>query len=240
MQGDVQLELMPVDTQLYKSSPLYLKQRQISKYMHHRRIPDWSGKYFAFKKEVAESYGPDYLTDGKGGYYSKEYKTTKKFYILNIKKRAFADGRISQEDKAKALKDFFRENGLGQIQHQKLNNQGISGWKQKFDAISRDIKRYLVNNMNPSLVTVLNNVDVALLCPHDEHNNELIFPSAYNEVEVLNEIHSEVVVPDSRDGGKTGIFADLGKVNGAYKGIIDEQKQKVEREAMDNSLMIVD
>lgn len=241
-QGDVQLELILVNTQLYKTRPLYAKQRQISKYMNHRRIADWSGKYFAFKKEVAESYGSGYLTDGKGGYYSKTYKVKESFHILNIKKRAFADGRISQENKAKALKDFFRANGLGQIQHQEFYYRGISDnddKKRKFDAISRDLKRYL-NNMNPSLATVLNNVGVALSCPHDEKNNELILPSAYEEAKVLNEIHSEVVVPDSRVGGETGRFANLAAVNGLYKGIIDGQKRKIDREDTDNSLVIVD
>lgn len=238
-QGDVQLELIPVDTQLYKSRPLYLKQLKISKYMRHGRTSDWSGKYFASKKEVAESYGSDYLTDGKGGYYSKTYKVKKPFFILNIKKRAFADGNIPQKDKANALKKFFRERGLGLIQHQNLYNEGDICWRQAFHDISRELKRFL-NNNGPSLAAVLHNVGVALLCPHDQQNNELIFPALYQEGRVVNEIHSEVVVLNSRDGGETGRFANLDEVNGAYKGIIEEQKRKIKCESRDSSFIIVD
>lgn len=172
--------------------------------MLHGRTPDWSGKYFAFKKEVAESYGADYLTDGKGGYFWNEYKAKEPFNVLSIKNPAFSDGRISQENKAKALINFFRENGLGKIQHQKFYYQGMpdnDDRKKKFDYISREIKRYF-NNMNPSLFTVLHNVDVALKCPHDEQNDELIFPSLYDEMKVLRETKREVVVPDSRMGMK--------------------------------------
>lgn len=172
--GDVQLKVYPVGTELFKSRPLYPKQKFISKYMR-QSVGDWGGQYFAFEEELAQRYGGNYLTKEKGGFHLKKYKVTSPFYALKIKQQEFGEGDISQETKALKLKEFFKVSALGNIAepdfYKNRNNQ-YQQMKEKFDDLSKYLRRDFTPPSVP-LITTLNVENLAMECPHDSSSTEL-------------------------------------------------------------------
>ncbi|KAJ6638768.1 hypothetical protein Bhyg_11506 [Pseudolycoriella hygida] len=168
------------------------------------RTPDWAGQYFAFSEPIAQSYGTDYLTNEKGGFYVKTYELKHDFQVLLIKNKKFADGSIRQETKASALKKFFKSNGLGK----RADNRNIA--ESKYIKISENLKK-LYSNPNVPLISTLNNIDLAVECPHDNSNNELIIPLNLKWSDVLREISSKVFVYGLRSAahGSYETFKDI-------------------------------
>lgn len=229
------MKLMRKGKKLYKSVPMYDKQKKIDAYMKHRiSRPEWSGRYFADNEEVAKSYGQDYLTDGKGGFYLITMEFKKDVYILSIKNKQFADGSIPQETKAQKLKDFFKDNGLGNIR----DKGSIPDYL--FTKISEELKRYYHVRSIP-LVATLNNLQLALECPHDQSNTEIIFPASYNVNDVLKGTNSKLYVHASgSDPSDVRGFNNINEVTGRYKTALDYQKNKIDRENEDSRDIIVD
>jgi len=240
--GDIQLTKFMRGKIVYKSRVLFDKQRYITKYMHHKiSRPEWAGQYFAFNKEVAESYGADYLTNGKGGYYLKEYELDQLLYVLKIKNQAFADPTISQEIKARKLKEFFKMYALGNIEYQQFYNKKPVDQQlfTKFDDLFRELRRNF-ETLSVPLITTLGASKVAVECPHDRSNYELIVPENMDLTRLFTEIKSEVVVVDPRMDTITRYPSLTSPMSAKDRTIIDDQKAAVDKEIKDSQITIVD
>lgn len=137
---------------------------------------DWAGQYFAFDPKVAEGYGTDYFDENilKSKYYRNQLRIGRDMYAVEVTKPIYADSTIIGDLKAKKIKWFLSNRGLGRYFDQ---NDKKSFTREEFRQISNSVKKTFANR-NMFLMNGLDQSHLGMIHPHDnEGNKELILHS---------------------------------------------------------------
>lgn len=166
--GDIQLKTIQ-DRDVYRATKdeNYDIQRDADNLVDN---DDWSGMYFAIDETTADDYGSTFLSHNRPGiFYLNKVTIDRKLTVLQIKQRAYGLGGITGEEKAAKLKEFFRNNGLGDRKDQENP-------ASNFDDVSNNLKKRFAKG-GSNVMATLGAMKIGLQCPHDEEHDELILYS---------------------------------------------------------------
>lgn len=133
----------------------------------------WPGFYVSEHKEVAHGYGPDNgnIIDKKIHYKMNNFRAASGIPTLEIKKKSFGSSDYTSDQKAEAVIDFIRENGVGNIKNMEPNMMS----EFNFNKLSKNVQGTFNREENIRLLPGLDYHKLAVKVPNnDQGRTELI------------------------------------------------------------------
>lgn len=194
-QEDVALTQVPKGTDLYKVGQRNLNPDRRA--MNIDETQHWTGIYVTDNKKVAHGYGNDASTSNnpkKIEYSMNKFRAASEIPALEIKKPAFGSGAYSGDQKADAIKDFIRTNGVGNFKN--MQPKDLMS-KSNFDILSKSVKDTFNREKDIRLMPGLDSHKLAFKGPHDQEGNNEIILHRNSIVNIIRNGRTENVVRDA-------------------------------------------
>lgn len=158
----------------------------------------WTGMYVAENKGVAHGYGSDvgaFNSRHQIEYPMNNFRVASGIPTLEIKKPSFGSGVYSGDQKAEAVKDFIRKNGVGNFKN--MEPKDLMS-KSNFDALSKNVQGTFNRDRDIRLMQGLDHHKLAFKGPHDEDGDTELILHKNTVVNIIRNGRTEDVVRDAK------------------------------------------